>query len=278
MRRRRTLAGPVSFEGVGLHYGQPARVVVSPYEGQGYLFVCGDERSPVEGLQLESGERGTALVFPGGGRVQTVEHLCAALRGLELDDVIVTFDGPEPPVLDGGAVLYGRRLMEIGIVEKDAACEACSVTVPIIIESGDRLVAALPAENFRLSYVIDYDHPLIGTRRLSLAMTPAAFMAQIAPARTFCLERDLEAIKARGLAQGGTLENAVVVGDKGVLNPDGLRYDDEYVRHKILDFLGDLALLGRPLRGHFLAIAAGHDLHQALVERIRPFVLKGRID
>ncbi len=278
MRKRRTLAGPVVFEGVGLHRGLPSRLVVRPSACRGYLLVREGEESPVERLTPSGDERGTTLDFPGGGRVQTVEHLLAALRGLDIDDVRLEFDSLEPPVLDGGSALFARHLMDIGIVEKEDPADFYSVAFPVAVESGDRLVAAFPSREFRLTYVIDYENPLIGTQRFSLAMTPPAFVAQVAPARTFCLARDLEAIRARGLAQGGDLENAVVVGETSLLNAGGLRYRDEFVRHKVLDFLGDLALLGRPLKGHFLAVAAGHDLHQALVERIRPFILQGRVD
>lgn len=280
MRRRRTLASPVVFEGPGLHRGEPSHVVVSPHEGRGWLLSLRGEEVAVERLAMRGDERGTTLLFPHGGRVQTVEHLLAALRGLDIDDVHIAFDGPEAPVLDGGSALFARRLMEEGIVERETLVEPYVVPFPLVVQSpsGERLVAALPGRGFRLTYVIDYENPLIGTSRFSLVMTPPAFMAQIAPARTFCLEEDLEGLRERGLARGGTLENAVVVGEGAILNEDGLRYDDEFVRHKILDFLGDLALLGRPLEGHFLAIAAGHDLHQALVERIRPFILQGRTD
>ena len=278
MRRRRTLAGPVVFDGVGLHRGEPGRLVVSPREGRGYLLARQGEEALVERLATRGDERGTTLVFPGGARVQTVEHLLAALRGLDIDDVRLSFEGPEPPVLDGGSALFAGRLMEAGIVEKEEAADVYSVPLPLVVRWGDRLAAALPGRGFHVTYVIDYENPLIGTRRLSRAVTPSAFVERIAPARTFCLERDLENLRSRGLARGGTLENAVVVGEGRILNPGGLLYDDEFVRHKILDLVGDLALLGRPLEGHFLAIAAGHDLHQALVERLRPFIAQGRVD
>ena len=275
---QRTLAGAVSFEGVGLHTGERGRVTFRPAPvGSGVNFVRTDlPGAPVVRVRPENAvfdprAARRTILQQGDVQIHTMEHLLAAVVGIGLDNVLVetsTLEIPEPA--DGSAEPIGRMLREAGLVEQDRPRRHIKITKPVTWQDNGVELRAVPHHGYRVTFTIDYDHPLIGRQTLSLDITPETFLKQIAPARTFVLERDLESLRRNGWIKGGSLASAVVVGENGrILNPEGLRFSDEFVRHKILDLLGDLALLGGPLLGHVTALRSGHQGHVAFVHRLK---------
>jgi UDP-3-O-[3-hydroxymyristoyl] N-acetylglucosamine deacetylase len=197
----------------------------------------------------------------GGVSIDTVEHLLSALGALGVDDVAVHVDGPELPILDGSAAPFVILIHEAGLRPLGAPRRHLKVLKPIELVRGSKWIRLTPADQLRISYEIGFDHPLLRHQELSLRLTPETFVEDIAPARTFGFLHEVEMLRRAGLALGGSLENAVVIGESGVLNK--LRFEDEFVRHKILDLIGDMTLLGHPLIGHVEAHRAGHALHTA---------------
>jgi UDP-3-O-[3-hydroxymyristoyl] N-acetylglucosamine deacetylase/3-hydroxyacyl-[acyl-carrier-protein] dehydratase len=263
---QRTIGRSVSFTGVGLHTGEPATVAFHPAEpGAGVTFVRGDlPGQPAVPVSSESaaGEcdalRRTVL-RRGPAEVHTVEHVLAALQGLGIDNVRLELTGREvPEPSDGSAAPFVELLEQAGVVEQPAPRDEFVIRRPVVYQAGDVQIVGLPAEQLRLSFTLQFDNPVLGTQHLSLDLSPEAFKREIARARTFVLYRDVERLRSAGLIRGGSLRNAIVVKDDGLLNEEPLRYPDEAVRHKILDLLGDLALLGRPLRGQVHAVRSGH--------------------
>ncbi len=273
-----TLARSLEWSGTGLHSGVEGRVRALPAEENGYRILDGDEAVPLHVCRLRGDGRGSEIILPSGRSVRTVEHLLAALRGMAVDDVVLEVEGPEIPVLDGSSLPFARKIQESGTLSRPGMPRMLEVFGAVAVdgETDGRCGVALPCVDFRLEYVVDYPGTPIGTGLLDVVVTPDVFVEQIAPARTFCLETELQELERRSLARGGSLDNAVVVGEEGPLNPEGLRFPDEYVRHKILDAIGDLALLNCRLSGHFVFLRAGHDLHQALGSRLKRFVFQGR--
>lgn len=204
----------------------------------------------------------------GEAGVGTVEHVLAALRGLGVDNVTIEIDSAEPAEPDGSCAPFVEALKSAGIVEQDAVRSYFVLKEPVGL-SGDGIdLVALPYDGFRISFTIDYDHPLIGTQYASFDISEEVFEKEIAPARTFALLKDVEGLKEQGLIKGGSLDNSVVVGDDGILNEEPLRFEDEFVRHKVLDLLGDLSLLGAPLKMHVISVRSGHTSNLKLVKLI----------
>ncbi len=203
-----------------------------------------------------------------GQRISTVEHVVAALAGLGLDNAFIAVEGSELPIVDGSCRPFVERILEDGVLEQRAERWVQVVRRPFTVRDGVKEATLWPAPTFRISYSIDFAHPAIGEQRWNGVVSPAVFAREIAPARTFGFLRDVERLKAAGLALGGSLENAVVLDDERVLNPGGLRFADEFVRHKVLDAIGDLALAGHPIVGHLVAHRSGHDLNQRLVREL----------
>lgn len=202
-----------------------------------------------------------------GTRIQTVEHIMAAAAGLGLDNLFIEVDGPEIPAGDGSAKPFVALLASAGRVEQSATKRPIVIPYPIRVGSGGRWIQIIPSDVFRMSYTLDNEHPAIGTQVITCAPTERMFVEEFAPARTYGFLKDLGEMRRNGLARGASLENAIGVGKRGVLN--GLRYPDEFVRHKILDLIGDLALLGRPVVGHVIARNAGHALNFDLVVAVQ---------
>ncbi len=203
-----------------------------------------------------------------GTTVSTIEHLMAALYVSSVDNILVELDGPEVPILDGSAAPFLEILKKAGLKEQRAPRECLVVARPVYLRDGEAFVKATPANHFKVRYSIDFPHPLVGKQTLAWSFNAASFGQDIARARTFGFLKDVEKLQSLGLAQGGSLANAVVFDDFRVLNQDGFRYVDECVRHKILDFMGDLALAGRPLIGCFEVYKAGHALHNAFIRKL----------
>ena len=259
----------VSLEGVGLHSGKPARVVLSPAPpNSGIVFrvAGGGDAIPAAPESVVDSHYATTI-GKNGTRIQTVEHLMAAAAGLGIDNLEVEVDGPEIPAADGSAKPFVTLLTGAGRAQQSARRHAMKVPYPIQVGTAGRWIRIVPADAFRISYTLDNDHPVIGTQVISCAPTERSFVDEFAPARTYGFLKDLGVMRKNGLARGGSLDNAIVVGKRGVLN--GLRYHDEFVRHKILDLIGDLALLGRPILGHVIARNGGHALNFELVQAIQ---------
>jgi UDP-3-O-[3-hydroxymyristoyl] N-acetylglucosamine deacetylase len=269
MSYRRTLRQAVGCTGIGLHSGKPVQLELKPAApGTGVRFVRTDVgvEIPASVEHLTRLDHATSLSRDGVS-VDTVEHLLSALSALGVDDVRVEVNGPEIPILDGSAAPFVILIHEAGLRPLARAREYLKVLRPVEVVQGGKRARLSPSEHLRVSYVIGFDHPLLRHQAVSFRVTPQTFVESIAPARTFGFLRDVEALRRAGLALGGSLENAVVIGETGVLN-NKLRFEDEFVRHKVLDAIGDLALLGNPLVGHLEAVRAGHALHAALVRKL----------
>ncbi len=276
MDLQRTVRRSASLQGIGLHTGKETTVTFQPAgANEGYVFVRTDlpgrPRIPavVENVNLEDVVLQTAL-GDGQVQIQTVEHVLAALVGLGIDNVVIEVSSSEPPVGDGSAQPYVETLEKAGVKTLNEPRQYVEITEPIwMLENGVEM-AVLPCPRLEVTFKIDYDHPAVGIRSASFWITEDIFKAKIAPARTFCFKRDVEKIREAGLIKGGSLENAIVIGDEdeGILNEQGLRYKDEICRHKILDVLGDFALLGKPLKAHLIAVRSGHATNVRFVRKI----------
>jgi UDP-3-O-[3-hydroxymyristoyl] N-acetylglucosamine deacetylase len=270
MSYRRTLRRSVGCTGIGLHSGKPVRLELKPAPAEhGIRFRRSDVGVEIPATLENLGglDHATRLVRD-GVCVDTVEHLLSALFALGVDDALVEVDGPEVPVLDGSAAPFVILIHEAGLRPLPLTRRHLKVLRPVEVVRGSKWIRVSPADHFHVSYAIGFDHPLLRHQAVSMRVTSEAFVERIAPARTFGFLRDVETLRKSGLALGGSLENAVVIGETGVLN-NKLRFEDEFVRHKVLDAIGDLSLLGHPLVGHVEAHKAGHALHAALALKLR---------
>jgi UDP-3-O-[3-hydroxymyristoyl] N-acetylglucosamine deacetylase len=270
---QQTIAEKISCTGIGLHSGEPVQLTLHPARaGSGVVFVRTDLPRPVEVPAVHDAVTSTRLATTlgrGDATVGTVEHLLAALCGLGIDNVRIEVDGPEIPVMDGSAASFVFLIRAAGVFEQDAPRRSLRVRRPFEVQDGDRRIRIEPARDFRVSYSVDFAHPAIGRQQLrELVVDDESFEQEICRARTFGFLREVEALWRAGLARGGNLDNTVVMDDFRVLNRDGLRWPDEFVRHKLLDLLGDLALLGMPIRGHLTVERGGHALHQRFVRAL----------
>jgi UDP-3-O-[3-hydroxymyristoyl] N-acetylglucosamine deacetylase len=267
---QKTIKSEVRIEGKGLHTASPVTLRLIPSApNSGIIFIRTDQDGheiPARRCFLETTRLSTTLAR-NGIRVGTVEHLLAAITGLGIDNLRVELDGPEVPILDGSAAPFVDALLEADFLRQNSHKKFLSILSPVMVAEGDKKIAVFPANDLRATYAIDFPDTAIGYQEKEIRLTRQHFAEEIAPARTFCLYRDIQAMQGEGFALGGTLENALVVGDDGIL-AGSLRFQDEFVRHKILDLLGDLSLLGHPLRGHVVAFKGGHRLHGALVDKI----------
>ena len=271
MKKRRTLASDRVLAGVGLHSGAVVRLRLAPAPpNSGIVFVrtdLGGARIPA--LIENVGPSFYATVLQkDGATVSTIEHLMAALYALQVDDLDIEIDAAEAPIFDGSSKPFVEAILAAGFQDHDVVRQYLHVTKPVTVTHEDKRISVHPCPEYRVTYAIDFDHPALGYQELTASLWRVdQFVEKIAPARTFTFEHEVAALRERGLARGGSLDNAVVVGDAGLLNPP-LRFADEFVRHKMLDLTGDLSLLGRPLRGHVVAYRAGHDLHARLTRAI----------
>ncbi len=271
MRRRKTLRQAVEFKGVGLHSGKACEVRVFPVEGRGVWVALPETMALLSDARIQKDQRMTGVVFADGTSIFTPEHLLAALFGLELDGIAIAVDGGEIPILDGSAAPFVEAFVAEGIVECDDFADEAYLPTPIEVRSPDasRCLVALPSDVFRVTYVIDYVGTPVGVQRVHLEVSADTYRSEIAGARTFGLTKELEFLAREGLAKGGSLENALVFDERGLVNEGGFRFPDECVRHKVNDLLGDLALVGRRVVAHYVAVCAGHDLHGRLAQRLK---------
>jgi UDP-3-O-[3-hydroxymyristoyl] N-acetylglucosamine deacetylase len=269
--RQRTFKQRSTFEGIGLHTGESVRLTLAPAPPDtGIVFIRSDAPDLEIPAVCDSVVDTTLNTCLGrdGVRIGTVEHLMAALAGCGIDNARIEVDGPEVPIADGSSAPFVQLVRRAGVHEQRAPRRFLQVKRPIVVSDGDRVAKLLPARRFRVTYTIDFRHPLISDQSRALQIDERAFEKEIARARTFGFKRDVERLHSAGLARGGSLDNAVVVDDFHILNPEGLRYSDEFVRHKILDAVGDLALLGMPVIGHLIAVKSGHALNHQLVRKV----------
>ncbi len=267
-----TLGKAVSCKGVSLHSGREVGMEFRPApENSGIVFHIHAE----DGVHLLS-PRPEAVsttelattVSDGRASVSTIEHVLAALGGLAVDNVEVHVFGGEVPILDGSAREVVEALRSAGFVRQDAPRRVARIARECRLEKDGKSIIARPFDGFHVDYTIRFPHPVIGEQRFALDVTPESFAEQIAPARTFGFLKEVEYLHSKGLARGGSLDNVVVVGDEGVVNKEGLRFPDEFVRHKLLDFIGDMAMLGRPLLGSFTVSCSGHGHNNAFLRMV----------
>jgi len=267
-----TINRPILISGTGLHSGRRINMVLRPAEaGTGVVFhrTEGERTVSIEALSANVVDTRLATVLGKGGlTVSTVEHLLAALTAFGIDNLHIDIDGPEVPVMDGSAAPFAEFLEQAGTRILSRSRKFLAVRQPITLVDGDKQVNLIPSRFFRVTFDIDFNHPCITPQQRTLKVTRNSFCREIAGARTFGFLREVEYLKANGLALGGSMDNAVVIGDEKILNPEGLRYTDEFVRHKILDAIGDFSLLGYPILGHIRASKSGHDLNHRMVEKI----------
>ncbi|MQA88811.1 MAG: bifunctional UDP-3-O-[3-hydroxymyristoyl] N-acetylglucosamine deacetylase/3-hydroxyacyl-ACP dehydratase [Gemmatimonas sp.] len=271
--RQRTIARTVEMEGIGLHTGAPVRMRLLPADVQtGIRFRRTDLDEPAEIPAVVSNvvelDRGTALGV-GGARVSTVEHVLSALVGMEIDNVVVELDGPEPPAADGSGRPFAELIAGAGTVEQDAPARILALNQVLTVEDGDSRYVVSPGERYEISVTIRFDHPCIGRQFTSVELDTETFVRDVAPARTFGFAAEVDSLRARGLARGGSLENAIVLTEDGLHEGVDLRFKDEFARHKVLDLVGDLALLGGRFRGHVMAERPSHRGNVALARGIQ---------
>ncbi len=269
-----TLATRVQCTGIGLHTGRPVELVLRPAAaGTGILFVRTDLERPIRFPARAEWVTDTTLATTLGqqdARLSTVEHLISALSGMGVDNCTVEVAGPELPIMDGSAAPFVYLIEQAGLRAQRRMRRRLVIAKPIEVCEGNRWVRVLPSRELKITMSIDYPHPAIGRQSLvGLRLTRELYARQIAPARTFGFLKDVQKLQSAGLALGGSLQNAIVLDETRVLNREGLRFPDEFARHKVLDLVGDLALLGLPLQAHVKAMRSGHALHQALVAEIR---------
>ena len=271
---QRTIKKPIQLSGVGLHTGAEVNLKFKPAPtNTGINFIRVDVKdSPMikadtrNILEQDRSPRRTS-VGNDSVEVHTIEHLMAALWALGIDNILIEIDGPELPGLDGSAIGFIEILKKAGIENQEVSKKIYQIRSPIWVEQDGAMIMVLPDNQFRVSYTLNYEHPLLKAQYLSFTIDENTFEKEIASSRTFCLEREVDDLKGQGLGKGANYENTVVVGKKGVIDND-LRFDDEFARHKILDLLGDLYLLGYGIKGHIIAMRSGHPLNIRLVDKI----------
>jgi UDP-3-O-[3-hydroxymyristoyl] N-acetylglucosamine deacetylase len=271
MRLQNTLKNGVEIRGRGLHSGREIemRLIPAPIDS-GIVFIRTDKgNARIKASVTSVSDTTFATTLDSAGvRVGTVEHLLAALSGLKIDNAYIELDGPEVPIMDGSAMPFVSAILDRGIARQAKTVACLRILEPIVVIEGPCQIAIAPYEGTRITYRLYYTHPAFGEQKLGTDITMMNFVNELAPARTFGFLRDVEMLRSRGLAKGGSLDNAIVLGDKEVINGDKLRFEDEFVRHKILDAVGDLSLMGLPIYGHIIANKSGHTLNIKLLKKI----------
>lgn len=274
--RQLTLRDSVALSGVGVHSGTPVKVVLHPADADtGITFLrTGLHGRPDRLIEarhnaVSATELCTIIGDPANGSVATIEHLLSAIRGLGIDNILVEIDGPEVPIMDGSAGPFVAAIDSVGVVRQSSERQYIKVLKPVRIEQGKGFAELRPfARGFRLEVEIDFDTPVIGRQKRTVDLDPSVFRKEVSRARTFGFMRDVERLWKAGFALGASLDNTVALGDDGVINSEGLRYADEFVRHKTLDAIGDLALSGPPLLAHYRSYCGGHRMNVAVLQAL----------
>ena len=269
---QRTLKKAVSFSGIGLHTGNEINVTLRPADANNGIIFHRSEGERTISIEARADNvidtRLATVLGKGDLTVSTVEHLMAALYSFGIDNLHIDIDGPEVPIMDGSADEFVRMINEAGLSNLSQSRKYLAIRKPISVIDGEKRISIIPSRFFRVTSDIAFDHPSIALQNRSIKLSSEVFARDIARARTFGFLKEVEYLKANGLARGGSYDNAVVIGDEGVLNPGGLRYSDEFVRHKILDTIGDFSLTGYPILGHIRTYKAGHDINHKTVQKI----------
>ncbi|MEW6332714.1 MAG: UDP-3-O-acyl-N-acetylglucosamine deacetylase [Thermodesulfobacteriota bacterium] len=269
---QRTLKKEISCKSIGLHSGMKVGMVIRPAGvDEGVVFVRTDLKGHNQIKADVHNVRDTTLATTlglNGVTVSTVEHLMSAFSGLGVDNAVVEVNAPEIPIMDGSARPFVDMIKEAGTQVQGKAKKLIVITKKVAVSEGESTAMLLPSSEFRITYKIDFDHPSVGVQSHHMHFTDSAYESQICAARTFGFLKDVEHLQARGLALGGSLKNAVIMDDEKILNKDGLRFPDEFVKHKILDAVGDLSLMGIPIIGHFVAFKSGHRLNNLLLREL----------
>ncbi|WP_150126040.1 UDP-3-O-acyl-N-acetylglucosamine deacetylase [Brevundimonas sp. LM2] len=272
--RERTLVAPAICAGVGVHTGQRVRLAIRPAPtGTGIVFVRTDvtdrdNRIVVSGEAVVDARLNTMIENAAGVRLSTIEHLMAAFCALGISNVVVEVDGPELPILDGSALPFVRLLDRAGFRRQEAPVRYIEILEPIHVTEGDKHAALYPCDRYEMRFEIDFSSPVVGNQVIDFVVDEQTFRDEIMSARTFGFAHEVEALRQAGLARGGSLDNAVVIDGDDILNPGGLRMEREFVRHKALDAIGDLYVLGAPLLGRYEGYKAGHAVNNALVRAL----------
>ena len=269
--RQQTLAGPIELSGIGLHTGEQATVRIVPAPAnKGIIF----RRLDLDNFELPANVASVARVayattlMNRGVWISTVEHLLSALYGMGIDNAYIELDNFEVPILDGSAAPYAEAIARVGAARQRLQRQYIRITKPFVLQEGQKTLGIYPSDTFTVKYDIDFQHPLIGKQSVEAQLTGTNYAKTIAPARTFGFYHEVEKLQASGLIRGGSLDNAIVLTEKGMLNDTSLRFVDEFVRHKALDLLGDFALIGQPVLGRLVANRAGHALHTRFVGQL----------
>ncbi len=270
MDLQRTLKRSLSCAGIGLHSGRKVTLSLKPAPaGTGIRF----RRTDLGGVEIPARVSNVGAVAYatqlklGEARVETVEHLLAALASTRIDNAIIELNTPEVPIMDGSSAPFIYLIQEAGVRTLAEPRKYLKITRPVTLTRGDKQIALFPSDHFKVSYTIGFDHPLLRHQARTIVLTEDSFIEDIAPARTFTFLKEVEMLRQNGLALGGSLDNAIVIGDTGVLN-SSLRYEDEFVRHKILDLVGDFALVGHQVVAHAVVHRGGHALHTAMAAQL----------
>jgi UDP-3-O-[3-hydroxymyristoyl] N-acetylglucosamine deacetylase len=270
LKPEQTVRSAVECRGVGLHSGAPVRVRILPARAGSGIVFC---RTDLEGFQVEAVSRNVARVsyatslMKKGVLISTTEHVLSAFIGCGIDNAIVELDNLELPILDGSSRPFVEAIRRAGIRKQRRRRTYLRIRRELALRDGDKFIAIYPADAYSVAYTIDFRHPLVGKETLRVDLTDGNYAAQVAPARTFGFLHEADAMRQQGLIRGASTDNCVVLTRDGLMNPP-LRFGDEFVRHKILDLIGDLALLGKQILGRVVADRAGHAMHTALVSRI----------
>ncbi|MDD3345455.1 MAG: UDP-3-O-acyl-N-acetylglucosamine deacetylase [Candidatus Omnitrophica bacterium] len=273
MPKQQTISRQISLSGIGIHTGKNVNITLKPAQPcSGVTFIRmdlpGNPRIPanVQSFLAEKFTRRSSIA-DNGAEVQTIEHLMSVLSSMGIDNIDIEIDGNELPGLDGSAVKFLEALEGAGTVEQGKDRYVHTVKEPILVKEGNSSITILPADDFKISYTLDYNHPLLRSQSFEISVNLESFKSQIAPARTFCLESEASELRKQGLGLGASYDNTLVVGEDGVIG-NKLRFKDEFARHKVLDLIGDLYLAACPIRGHVVAFRSGHSLNLKLAQKV----------
>lgn len=272
--KRKTLQKEIEYAGVGLHKGETIFMKLLPSQTGKIVFKRTDLEEGKNEIVLDTKNtfdltRGTNLKNEAGAMVFTIEHFLSALAITEITDLVVELNGNELPICDGSAKVFLELIAEAGIQELDEEVQEIVVKEPMYLSKGDKHIIALPYDGYKLTYSIRFEHTFLKSQLAEYELDFETYQKEIAPARTFGFDYEIEYLKKNNLALGGTLDNAIVIQKDGVMNPGGLRFEDEFVRHKMLDIIGDLKVLNRPIRAHIIAVKAGHALDIEFAEQLK---------
>jgi len=270
--KQRTLMNEVGCTGIGLHTGEKVKINLRPAPANsGIKFVRTDLKGRPEVEVRFDNVFDTTLattIGTNGCKVSTIEHLMAAFFGLGIDNAVVELDGPEVPIMDGSAAPFVFLIKSGDVREQKSPKQFIVIKKRFKVDDGNRSVCIYPSKELKITYMIDFQHPLFRNQEYELTFSGRDFVREISTARTFGFMKDVETLKKNGFARGGSLDNAVVIDDFRIINEDGLRFDDEFVRHKILDFIGDISIVGSPIIGHFVVKKSGHFLNQHMLRKL----------